>query len=471
MVRLVPARVVSEKDAAPWLLKEDVWTLVVNARVKGPGSLGPVRATKEILEAPEEISEVVAAGDRWIVASGNVLISWDGQTSANKSRPEGYGGGDWSGELFGGVPIFTNNVDPPQFQEGNSAFQDLPGWPVGWRAKSVRGYRNFLVAFGVSDAGTPLPHTIRWSHPAEPGAVPISWDIADPTKDAGEISLPDAEAGGIVEVAPLGQDLMVYKERSIWRMRFVGTPFVFELQQVVRGTGAKGRGCVAQIGPGHAVWTSDDDLVLFDGVSVRSVAAGKFREFMRGLGMPFLFPRKNGELWMFFSNEAVIWNWEFDFFSVVTLGNVKKAVRGRAGVPTAVWDEVSGVWDWASERWNMDVPAGEEFELVVRGNRLEVLEGGGVLPAVLERKFLPLPAGKGFRWLLRRVDVAGRPEPQVFVSAEHKWGDPEPFREVFWYPWAPISGEALSLRLVFSGDFEFGAVDCDVVPVGAASRR
>lgn len=472
-MRMVPGKFRSPLDGAPWLGDQETWTTLQNVRWKGPGTFGEVRGTTKALDVWADVSELLAVEQRWVLGTSSDIRVWDGVSLTSKARPGGYGAGAWVGEVFGGVPLMTNGVDPPQYQVGYGNFDNLPAWPTGLRARFIKGFRNFLLVFGLSLSGTPLPHTVRWSHPAAPGEVPLSWDIGDPTKDAGEVSLPDDESGEIVEALALGPDLLVYKKRSVWRMRFIGPPFIFDTQRVLGGVGARDRGCVAPIkgGTAHLIFTEESDLVVYDGTEVVSVAAGSFRGLLKSLGVPKLFSRpQKSEVWLFFPNVTGVWSWETGLFSLVTIGGVTAAARGRSPVPVQTWDSVTVPWDQMGEElWDAGYEEGETFELVAMGQRLERLEGGAALPGLVERRFIPVGeriASRGVRFLLRRVDPLAQPDPVIFVAADREWGGGEPMHEVEWLPWCPLSGDSFSLRLVFNGPFTFGGIDYDIIPVG-----
>lgn len=458
----------SERDAPPWAGDEQTWTRAWNVR-GGAGAVREVRGPRPVLDVGQTIEALLFCEDRWVIGVEGKLLVWDGEVLRTGGT---YGTGEWALTGFGGVPIATNGSDPPQYQEGYGSFRELPEWPAGLRAKRLVPFRNYLVAMGLSGSGTAWPHTVRWSHPAAPGEVPITWDVGDPTKDAGEVSLTDEESGEIVDGLALGDSLMIYKRGAVWRMRFIGPPFIFEFQKVFGGLGALGPGCVAPIkeGMAHAVFTEDRDLVVHDGQVSKSVASGGFRELVRGLGRPKLLARPAvKELWMFFPEMTATWNWETGFFSLVGIGGVSAVAPGAVPRKVRYWDEEGEVWDRKEGVWDAgEVGRGTALDAVARGSWLEELEGGEVLPARLERLFVPTGAEQGVRFLLRRVDPLARPFPVVEVATHDRWQTAGGFSEVVYRPWCPTSGPAFSFRVSFSGPFEMTGVDYDVVPVGVA---
>jgi hypothetical protein len=95
----------------------------------------------------------------------------------------------------------------------------------------IRAFGPFLVAINLTISGTQFPHRLRWSHPAAPGSLPTSWDVTDPTVDAGEIDFPDVQSGLLTDILPLGPTMFVYKDSSVWKMRFTGGQQIFDFGQ------------------------------------------------------------------------------------------------------------------------------------------------------------------------------------------------------------------------------------------------
>ena len=58
---------------------------------------------------------------------------------------------------------------------------------------------------------TTYPSRVFWSQPAEPDALPSTFDATDDTADAGWVDLADT-AGDVVDCLPLGDVNIIYKE-------------------------------------------------------------------------------------------------------------------------------------------------------------------------------------------------------------------------------------------------------------------
>ena len=179
----------------------------------------------------------------------------------------------WTSTLLGGIPILNpgNTTDPPQQWDLNTAnnFQALTAWPANTYCKSMRSYKNFLIALNITDTGINYPFMVKWSSPAVPGAVPSSWDETDPTTDAGQFDLAQGY-DPIVDGMALRDSFIVYKEASVWRLDYIGGQNIFQSQQVLGMSGALNRNCIVEVDGLHLVLTGSD-VVLHDGQSPTSI--------------------------------------------------------------------------------------------------------------------------------------------------------------------------------------------------------
>src|SRR5262245_61859086 len=122
----------------------------------------------------------------WLYTSLTKGYVYDGTTHTDITRVSGdYTAGntrDWNGTLLGGVPILNNGSDTPQQWATLSPatkLTPLSNWPASTTAKVIRAFGPTLIALNLVESGTSFPHLVRWSHPADPGTVPSSWDYTD----------------------------------------------------------------------------------------------------------------------------------------------------------------------------------------------------------------------------------------------------------------------------------------------------
>lgn len=290
------------------------------------------------LHSTKKLFYVPFAGEKyWLYANETDVGVW--KTSANTHHALTRASGDytmtsndqWNGFWLNGVWIMNNGVDKPQFwADGNVATKlaDLTNWPATWKAKVLRGYKNFALAMDITKSSTRYKSLISWSHPADPGAVPSSWDITDPTKLTGDISLAQT-SGQIVDACTLREANIIYKTDAIIMQQYVGGNDIFAWREISNITGAMGQQCAVEFQPGqHLVLTSDGDVVLMNGQTLVSVASRRILYAIRSevslnvANKSFLvaYPERK-EVWVCFVNSygigeepyvssAFVWNWE-----------------------------------------------------------------------------------------------------------------------------------------------------------------
>lgn len=185
----------------------------------------------------------------------------------------------WNGGNLGGVLILNNSVNVPQFWEFPTShanpLQDLTAWPPNDRCKVLRPYKNYLIATNIDRSGTGFPTLVKWSHRADIGAVPPSWDITDPTLDAGENLLPQ-EGGDILDQRVLRDSNILYRTDSTWAMQFIGGNQIFRFWEIFATSGILSVDCVKEFFGSHLVFTTDD-VIVHDGQNIRSIVTKQIR--------------------------------------------------------------------------------------------------------------------------------------------------------------------------------------------------
>jgi len=177
----------------------------------------------------------------------------------------------WNGGVLNGVPIVNNGVDAPQYWSTISTgtkLAALPNWPAATTCRVMRPYLNFMFAFDVTKTGTRYPHRVKWSHPADPGAVPSSWDETSATLDAGEFDLDGA--GFVVDAMPMGNTLIIYKQYSTHACTLSGNTLIFNFKPLFSGIGMIAPDCGVDVDGTHYVFTQSD-IIRHDGTQVQSL--------------------------------------------------------------------------------------------------------------------------------------------------------------------------------------------------------
>jgi len=187
-------------------------------------------------------------------------------------------------EIANGIVILNNTFDVPQVWSGETAetlLIDLPNWPATYRAKVIRSFKNSFFALNLTKGSVRFPYSVLVSHPAEPGAVPISWDITDPTLETIEFSIADTAGGEIVNALPMGEELLIYKEEVIWGIRFVGGARLYDRTQRNFAHGCVARDTLVQvpINKNSHFFLARDRICLFNGVDVSYPVENKLEQW------------------------------------------------------------------------------------------------------------------------------------------------------------------------------------------------
>lgn len=277
---------------------------------------------------------------------------------------------NWNGGILNQVVILNNGVDVPQsLLPAASNFTDLPNWPANTEAKIIRPFKNYLVALGITQSSTLKPTLVKWSNPADPGQVPSSWDPTLVTNDAGENSLADT-SGALVDGKKLKDSFIIYKEDSVYSMRYVGGTFVFQFQQLFDDVGALSANCIAEFDGKHFV-VGQGDVYLHNGVQKSSVIAGKMKDYLFNsiknttVKAVFVVPDyNNNEMWICFqssdnvvsgspyANRALIWNWKDDNWTIREIPETPAATYGIVDPQESdAWDVDLATWDSDTTAW------------------------------------------------------------------------------------------------------------------------
>lgn len=283
-------------DVPAYQLPPEVWSFAQNMRandLKMEKMLGWEQIFGTPSVAPHHIMPIsTVASNFWVYLGLAKAYVFDGTNHINITRQVAAAdvdytvtnGSDWNGTVVGGVPVFNNGTDVPQYWPTvatGTKLANLANWPSTLRARILRAHGPFLMAFGLTDTGDSFPHRVRWSHPADPGTVPTSWDVNDESVDAGEVDLSDVNSGIIQDALALGNATFIYKETSTWRTRYVGGRSIFDFGETpwLPTTGLLAPRCVALTGDGlRHVLATQDDIIWHNGNTVRSILNNRQRK-------------------------------------------------------------------------------------------------------------------------------------------------------------------------------------------------
>jgi len=171
---------------------------------------------------------------------------------------------------FGASTIFTNNAQKLQYFDANTStqFADLAAdAPV---AKYITVVRDFVVVANTLETATRYPTRVRWSGINDE----TEWTYSQTTQ-ADYQDIPD---GGNVVGIRGGEFGLVLMDSAIYRMTYVGTPFIFQFDNISRGTGCFEENSIAQY-QGITFFLSDDGFYMCDGQTVKAIGSEKVDRF------------------------------------------------------------------------------------------------------------------------------------------------------------------------------------------------
>ena len=186
----------------------------------------------------------------------------------------------WNGGEFNGLAIINSHAQAPRYWSPDTSTQtiELSNWPASTTCRVLRPYLNYLIAIGLDEGAGFNDNILRWSHPADVGALPSSWDYTDATVDAGRIEIDDGY-GMLVDGQQLRNDFFVYAEHAIYRLTPIPGNAIFDVRRQFSEVGLLTRNCIATIKDSH-VFIGDGDIYIQDGQEIRSIVTDKWKAWV-----------------------------------------------------------------------------------------------------------------------------------------------------------------------------------------------
>lgn len=163
----------------------------------------------------------------------------------------------WRFTTYNNQVIATNYEDDIQIMTlGGSNFSDLSA--TAPKARDVGVVKNFLVCINTNDSTDgAVPHRVRWSSFTDI----TDWTVSSTT----QADFQNLEGvGGWNQRIIGGEYGVIFQERSIWRMTYVGSPLVFQFDEVEQDRGTPAPGSVVKVGDNIA-YLDNRGFYIFDG--------------------------------------------------------------------------------------------------------------------------------------------------------------------------------------------------------------
>jgi hypothetical protein len=257
---------------------------------------------------------------------------------------------------FKNLLIFTNGRDPIQKWDGISAtVQPLGGSPP--KARRIAVFQNHVVLAWIDPTGTtPQPQQIRWS---DLGLAEV-WSGGE----AGALSFVD-EPSGVLEIVPLRDSLIAYKEDAIYVVEYTGFPFTMSTRRLATGTGIFAPRMVVDVRDAHYFVGTDRQIyrLTLSGPEPigQAVRVGMFEELAyqyRHRSFGFLNDADNEVYFVIPTstskdpNVAYILSYLEDKWGRRELPATAASAKGVRQLRDLTWDEVSTPWDALTTTWD-----------------------------------------------------------------------------------------------------------------------
>lgn len=229
----------------------------------------------------------------------------------------------WEFANWGNTVIGVNGlVDlPQQISLGATNFANLS---IGVKAKHIATMRDFVVLGNISDSAANV-YRVRWSAINNPTSFTVDAATLADFQD-----LPSE--GGVVQRIVGGEYGVIFQQRRIWRMTFVGSPLIFQFDPVHNKIGALVPQAVASY-QNLVFFLSEDGFYTFDGSQLNPIGRAKVDRFFRtDLNVNFIQrivaaidPINKYVMWAYISNDApstnlnklLIYSWAYDRWTIV----------------------------------------------------------------------------------------------------------------------------------------------------------
>lgn len=387
-----------------------------------------------------------------VIGSLNKLYRFNGTTLTNVTKTSdvtNYSNSPrWQSAQLGTAMLMNNGADAPQYMlPTGTRFADLPSWPSGLVTNCLKPFNSFLVMTGYELSSAKRPFTVRWSDEYDPSSIPGSYDITSTTNLSGETTLGGSN-GELVDQLTLNNSNIIYAERGVFAMDFIGFPLVFSFREVFSDDGILNRGAVAAIPNGHVV-VGQNDIYLHDGSQKRSIVDNKVRRtFFNNLAdTRSVFCQTipdTTEVWICYAdsdsgesqsaNRALVYNWSQDAFTFIDLPNARALTVADRMTTSGTYNNSTGEWGQSTDYWS-NVSTGTQannirvFAADSVNNKIRMMQdtngfSGSAMPAFLEATKIDLDQVLGqstrnikqLKGIMPQIEGTGSVRVQVGVS-------------------------------------------------------
>lgn len=212
----------------------------------------------------------------------------------------------WRFAQFGNRVIATNFTDAIQYRDvtGSSNFADLSADAP--KARQIGVINNFVVAGDTEEAvNGAVPYRIEWCEIGDPTSWPIPGTAAARAAQSGEQFLNSA-FGAVTSIAGGQFYGLVFQQRGINRLTYVGGDRVFQFEEIDKTIGCWAPQSMVQIGQ-LCYFLAADGFYVTDGQSVKPIGNAKVdKAFFADFDQSY---RERMTVAVDFINKVIIWSY------------------------------------------------------------------------------------------------------------------------------------------------------------------
>lgn len=253
-------------------------------------------------DASESLNNVVAAratdGSTKVIAGGGTklfLLDSADYSLDNVSATTYSAVSRWRFTQFGNSLIAAGDSNTLQRYDLTSSgnFQNLSS--TAPKAKFVTVVRDFVVGANING----LTARVQWSG--------INDETVWTSTSTSQSDYQDVPDGGVIQGITGGEYGLVLLERSIYRMTYVGTPLIFQFDNITRNLGCYEPNSVIQW-QGITYFLSDDGFYACNGQEVIDIGAEKVNRYFFNTAQPGEFDKMSAAIDP--SKALIIWGYQ-----------------------------------------------------------------------------------------------------------------------------------------------------------------
>jgi hypothetical protein len=295
------------------------------------------------LGTPANLTAVISVGLNVAVDNGAIDVSLEDIRAVKEFT--GTQGNPFFSAVLIDTYVLVNGVDAPQKYSGTGTFATLGGSPPV--AKTVCAFMSHLILGGVVE-GSAYPQRVRWS---SAGTVE-TWTGGT----SGYVDMVDT-VDWITHIKLLKNQCIVYKDYSIWELKYTGGTQVFLPEMKVNASGTLAPNTIIDQGEKHILF-SNGNVVEFDGTYTKPIS-DKINHLLYITGENLLnvskFPYATAlylaeveTYWLSFPYEEIIFKYDTRYDSWHRQNNFKASTLGYCDTGTStpiLWNTAVGYWN------------------------------------------------------------------------------------------------------------------------------